>query len=106
METLHKVINVKQYQARYSIETVRENKRIFSRDRFSSISFENQGDVDATINGIPCTNNGVVREFNELPNTTIDSDFIVTFDPNTLGTNPNILVIKTYYTENIDTKYM
>ena len=101
-KNIHEIINVREYQARYSFETVTQNKRIFSRDRFSCITFENIGDTDATINGlIPCTNNGVIREFVELPNTTIDTDFTVQFDTANPGTNPAVLVVKTYYTKQI-----
>lgn len=102
-EQIEKVINVREYEARYTFEQVRENKRIFSRDKFSCITFENIGDTPAFVNGlIPCNNNGVIREFVELPNTTIDNDFVVTFDQNNMGTNPCVLVVRTYYTKHID----
>ena len=99
---IQEVIDKREYQARYSFDVVTQNKRIFSRDKFSCITFENIGDTDASINGlIPCTNNGVIREFVELPNTTIDTDFTVQFDTVNPGTNPAVLVVKTYYTKHI-----
>ena len=103
MNEVQKIINIGKYQARYAFETIVENKTIFSRDnRFTSITFENIGDTPAFINGlIPCNNNGVVREFVELPNTTIHTDFTITFDQNNMGTDPKILVVKTYYTKTI-----
>ena len=102
MEQIQKITNVGKYHARYTIETFVNNAHIFSKEnRFTSISFENIGDTPAFINEIPCNNNGVVREFIELPNTIIDTDFTIEFDRNNMGVDPKILVIKTFYTKTI-----
>ena len=87
------------YIAQYKIERCSQNKTFYSTDGFSAISFENIGDVDATINNvIPCNNTGVARNFNEKPNTRIVTDFTVSFDPTQAGTKA-VIVIKTYYME-------
>jgi len=84
------------YETYIKAEIVSESTPNFDPEGCTSISFENLGTDDATINGsIPLNANDPGRDFNYLPNQYIKQPFSIAF-AGAAATTQKILIIKTF----------
>ncbi|MCG3177066.1 MAG: hypothetical protein MOGMAGMI_02032 [Candidatus Omnitrophica bacterium] len=87
----------KAYKVQYKQELITDNA-VIRPDGFSSIAFENVGDVDATINNIIPLKNLQTRFYNEREFVEIDTAFDIKFaTPDAATDAKKLLVIYTYY---------
>jgi hypothetical protein len=95
------------YKVTYKTQTITK-EGLVNPENCTSISFENVGGIDVTINtDIVCSAMGRVIEFKNFPNCIIQDHFMIKQDYQVFFGNPpqlllddlKIIVIKTFYTE-------
>ena len=89
-----------QYRVRYRTESFQTNKVLLA-DNFSCVCFLNKGEVNAYINGNVLIRPTESFSFNENPDTTIETDFDVSFDSDADENKiRSVCAICSYYEQN------
>lgn len=88
-----------QYRVRYRTESFFQNG-VMLADNFSCVCFLNKGDVNAYINGNILIRPTESFSFNEDPNTTIETDFDITFDTPEDDQQTAVCAVCSYYEQN------
>lgn len=84
------------YRVRYRTESIQTNKVLLA-DNFSCVCFVNKGDVNAYVNGNVLIRPTESFSFNEDPDTTIETDFEITFDTPNVGETASVCAVCSYY---------